>query len=334
MPTGEAPPEAPNPDDAQPLAENPDHAGVLDDELEAVAQTIFGSQDDAPAATDADVVEPEGDEPSGDDEAGDAGTGGDGAEGAPAPPAADDTPDLFQITDDLSLTRAEAQELAEFQQYLRSDPRAAQAVVEALQALNTPPAPPETPPAPTQREVPEELDLDDPAIAALWHQHQATLDHIARLEATVQTHDNFVTQSAQEQMQTLLNSARTTYQAEHNLSEPEMQQVYDVAGRLQVLPALLSPVDPVTGVPRQVDQISAMKEAFEMARWNIPALREREMQLKVTEQKADTKRKQKLSSLGGSSGSAPRSVPEPKNEQERRAAMIAAVAEFQNGEGA
>lgn len=332
MPVGEAPTEPPNPDEVTPLGENPEHGGVLDDDLEAAAQAAFN----APA--DAGEVEPTGDEPTGDDDTGAGAEGGEGAEGAPTPPAAEEppAPDVFQINDELALTREEATNWAQFQQYLRDNPVVAARLQTALEAeeaaATTPPTPPaaETPPT---REIPEGIDLDDPAIAALWNQHTATLDHIARLEATVQAHDQYVTNTSQQQMETLLNQARVTFKEKHSLTEAEMQKVYDVTGRLQVLPALLSPVDPVTGTPRQIDPLSAMGEAFELARWNIPELREREMQLKVDEQKTDTKRKQKLSSLGGSSGSTPRTVPEPKTQAERREAMIAAVAAAQSGEG-
>lgn len=328
---GTPPPEAPDPDEVAPLADSPEHGGVLDDDLEAAAAAAF----DAPAATDTGVVEPEGDEPAGDDETGaGAGTGGDGAEGAPAPPAADPDPNLIEVADGLVMTKEEAASWANFQLYLRENPHVAEAVTAALESAENPPAPTApAPSAPTTREVPEGIDLDDPAIAALWGQHTATLDHIARLEATVQAHDQYVNHSSQQQMESLLNQARATYKEKHNLSDEEMTRVYDVAGRLQVLPALLSPVDPLTGTPRKADPLAAMQEAFEMARWSIPELREREMQLKVDEQKTTTKRKQKLSSLGGSSGSSPRTVPEPKTQSERRDAMIAAVAAAQNGEG-
>lgn len=316
------------------LAGDDAHGGVTDDLLEAAAAAAFAPE--ATGTSDDEVLEGT--------DAGEAGaTGeGDGREGVPTPsPAPEDDPNLVQLADGIAVPRDELIQWTQFGQFLRENPEYAARVEAALSAdesaggVVAAPSPAGSPPAAASLATPPEgLDLDDPQIKALWDQHVATLNTIERLESNVQHLDQYVQHSQIETTQSLLNTARASYQSANNLSDTEMQTVYDVAGRLQVLPALLSPTDPITGVPREVDPLSAMQEAFDLARWNIPELREREMKLKADEAKADTKRKQKLSSLGGSSGSVPKTTPEPKNAQERRAAMIAEVAAMYNGEGA
>lgn len=316
------------------LADNDTHGGVTDDLLEAAAAAAFAPSDEAAETS------PDEDEGTA---AGDAGaTGeGDGREGVPTPSPAPEE-DFVELADGVRVQRDELIQWVQFGQFLRENPEYA-AGVEAVLSGERESAPTAASPAlhpagvtgeAAAPQPPEGLDLDDPQIAALWNQHVQTLATIDRLEANVTHLDSYVQNAQVETTQSLLNTARATYQTANNLSDTEMQTVYDVAGRLQVLPALLSPTDPITGVPRQVDPLAAMQEAFELARWNIPELREREMKLKADEAKADTKRKQKLSSLGGSSGSVPKTQPEPKNAQERRAAMIAEVAAMYNGEGA
>lgn len=324
MPYGDAPEETH--EEPTQLEANPEHGGVVDDDLEAAAQARLGT-DDAPAEQEPDDVDDEG--ANADDV--DGGTEGEdeGREGVPS-----SSPDVIEVADGVSLTREEAVAWAQFGDYLRANPEMADAVAAVLEGGKPEPQPEPQPKTATDDKIPDGIDLDDPAIAALWNQLQSEREHISRLEAMVEQHDDYVTHATQQTTQSLMNQARATYKETHNLSDTDMEKVYDVAGRLQVLPALLAAVDPVTGLPRQIDPLAAMQEAFEIARWNVPELREREMQLKVDEQKSDTKRKKKLSSLGGTSGSVPKTSPEPKTEQERRAAMIAEVASMINGEGA
>lgn len=346
---------------------------ITDEQLEAAAVARFGAppteSDEAAeaalaAAGDAPTTDDDALPPSTGGEAGDldgaaADGGGEGAEGAQPPPAAevpvppaptgdagvDLSNQLIDLGNDLSLTRAEAEQWANFGHFLRANPDTAQAIAAVLEAAETgQPVPPAQAPqapaggpetgsqAPTVDATPPEgLDLDDPAIKFLWDQHVAQQTVVADLQAQVGRTQDFVTNQQMQQTESMLNTATAAFAEKHHLTAEEMQKVRDVTGRLQVLPALLSPFDPITAAPRQIDPLAAMDEAFMMAMWNIPEFREREVAARVEEQKVDTKRKGKLASLGGTSGSIPRTPAAPTNKQERTAAMVAEVAEMMKG---
>lgn len=304
----------------------------LDEDLQTALEAQFGGESPA-ATTPEDDVEPN-DGGADDEPGGEEGAGGEDVEGA-SPPATE--PTMLDLGDGVQIALDEARTLHGFGQFLRENPEIAARVEAALrggEASDTTTAPtPEPVGEFTPPEPPEGVDLDDPAIAALWQQHVDTLAWQARTEALIRAHDNYISQSAQETMQSLANQARTSYQQENNLSDSEMAKVYELAGALQVLPALMQPVDPVTGLPRPVDPLAAMKQSFDIARWQIPELREREVQTLAESRSTESKRKKKLSSLGGSGGTAPKTKPEPTTEAGRRAAMIEQVAAYQRGEG-
>lgn len=339
------------PDDA--LNADPEHGGVTDDALEAAIQNSpWGNptqHDDAPAPEDGATTD--------DAPAGEAGTqtGGDtgeaaaegSVEGATPPPAAEETPpqvdlnEVIEIAPGVEMTRADAARWASFQGELQENPELAQRVAAALRAgyagEGTPQAPPAAPPAPPVDETPqppEGLDLDDPQIAMLWQQHVDNQARYAQLEQRLLIHDEHIANTQRQTTESLINTARTGFQEKHHLSDTEMQNVYDLCGELQVLPALLSTTDPATGQPRQVDPIAAMDRAFDIARWQIPELRQREIDAQLEQAKTDTKRKKKLTSLGGSSGSAPRTTQVPNTPAGRREAMIREVAGMMTGQGA
>lgn len=313
---------------------------ALDADLEAAAAAQLGS----PAATPTnDDAEPsgEGSEPSGGEE----GAEGGDVEGAPSSaPSGDEPPEpteptMLDLGDGVQITLDEARTLQGFGQFLRENPEIAGRVAAVLEGgdeasgTHTAPTRAPVPTGFTPPEPPEGIDLDDPAIAALWNQHVDTLAAQTRMEEMLRQHDDWINRSSRETLQSLTQEARQSYQTEHNLSDAEMAKVYEVAGSLQVLPSLMQPTDPITGVPRAVDPMAAIKQSFEIARWQIPELREREVQLLVEQRKPEEQRKKKLSSLGGSGGTAPKTKPEPKTEADRRAAMIEQVAAYQRGEG-
>lgn len=313
-----------------PLVDDPLHGGVEDEALEAAAAAQFAPAPET-GAEGGDDLAPEA--VSEDETGGDTGevAGTEHVEGEVPSPAA--TEDLIDLGDGATWTRQQAKDWRDFQTFLEANPEYADRVREAL----TPQAPtptPATPPASSTPDVPEGIDLDDPAIAALWNQHVDQLAQMEQLRQTLAAHDTYINQSQLQTTESLVNTARTSYQTEHNLSNEEMGRVFDLTAQLQIIPALMQSADPATGLPRQVDPLAAMNQAFEVARWQIPELREREIESRLEAGKADNKRKKQLSSLGGSSGSVPKSKPEPRNEAERRAAMIEMVAGFQSGQGA
>lgn len=234
----------------------------------------------------------------------------------PAPSA-----DAWTYDDGLRIDRDQARIYAEFEQFLINNPQVAQAISQTIGAQGEPAKPEPQAPA-----VPEGLDLDDPAVRALWNELVAQRDLVARANETLQRHESQLTQQNQSTTESLINNASLQFAKDHDLSETEMKRVRDTAGRLQVLPALISPTDPITGVPRKVDPMAAIQEAFNIAYWQLPELREREMQRLTKKQRDDRKRKGKLAALGGTSGSVPRQVNVPNDPAARRQAMIAEIA--------
>lgn len=86
-------------------------------------------------------------------------------------------------------------------------------------------------------------------------------------------------------------------------------------------------IDPRTGLPvTNPNPIEAVTVAMEMAMWALPEFRTKAIKDEVKTARSDRVRKGKLTAISGNSGSASRSTPAPKNEAERRAAMIAEVA--------
>jgi hypothetical protein len=94
----------------------------------------------------------------------------------------------------------------------------------------------------------------------------------------------------------------------------------------------MAPIDPVSGLPRNVDPLKALEDAFDLAHWQIPRLRDKELAEVQSATRTSNKRKAKLSSLGGASGSVPRQQNTvPTNKQERRQAMLAEMTQMLNG---
>lgn len=245
----------------------------------------------------------------------------------PESPATPTAQDVWEYENGLRIDREQAQVYAEFERFLLENPQVAEAISNAVNAQRAPAAPTaeQTPQSPAPSAPPEGLDLDDPAVRILWEELQsqraATQQVLARHEQQLNNQNQATTES-------LINRASLEFQKAHSLSNDEMTKVKDAAGRLQVLPSLMQPLDPFTGQPRRVDPMQAIEKAFDIAYWQMPELRDREMQRVTKQAREDRKRKTKLSALGGSSGSTPRSVNVPNDPKARREAMIAEIAGF------
>lgn len=327
---------------------------ITGENLEATAAQMFGEEitasaedepgDDAEQTDDA-LPDSTGDQ---EDDTGAAEGGGDeGAEGVESPPPADGQgatagdqliADVIDLGNNETMSKAEAAEWHQFAGFLRANPdKAAQiaAVLEGQPAqgqegTGTPAPGPQTGSQPATLTPPEGLDLDDPGIRLLWEQHVAQAEALANVTERVQQQEAVVAQQTYSSNEELLNTARATYAESHKLSADDMKQIEEVTTRMQVLPAILAPFDPVTGAPRQVDKLAGIQQAFDMARWAIPEFRQRELDAQVEAAKVDNKRKKKLSSLGGSSGTSPRTEQVPNTPAGRREAMIQEVARIQN----
>lgn len=183
---------------------------------------------------------------------------------------------------------------------------------------------------------PEDLDLDDPSIRALWESHvqtQAALfDRVQSIEQFSQFTAEQVMRDQRLQTEQLVEAGVSQFQQSRNLPDEEVNNLRQIAARLNVIEGLMSGVDPLTGAPFTPNLTTAAARALEIAYYSIPEYRQREMIQIAERQREDTIRKQKLAGVAGTSGSAPRINPTvPQNEAERRAAMVSAVAAMQNG---
>lgn len=247
----------------------------------------------------------------------------------------------FITLGDRKIAKDEVLALANFQQFLKSRPDIQRGLHDLMQgrANLVPKNEANYQDVPKQdfakSRVPEDLDLDDPSIKAVWEEAQALRSVVAELRNQVGTHNEIISTQQQQNSKAFLVQAETDFAKEHDLNTDDLVKIKEVAGRLGILPNLLSPIDPLTGLPREVNPLAAIKQTFATAYSMMPEF-ETKRQSKIAQaQQADRQRKKKLSSLSGTSGSVPRSTTrkEPTNAQERRQAMIQDVAQSMFGNG-
>jgi len=259
------------------------------------------------------------------------GEGGDGSGSAgsvePEPTTSIPTPEEWAWEDGFKLTKDQARYYAELEAYLYANPAAAETIKKALTSQE----PQAT--TPTQVEKPAatvpDIQLDeftDPTVKAIYEKMQEQEAELARLRDSTSGITDYVTTQQQQTAESLMNRATSSFKEQHSLTDEEMSRLTEVTARLQILPSLMNPVDPISGQVRKVDPLAAIEEALNTAYWQIPEFRDRAISQTIESQNRDRQRKQKLSSLQGSSGSVPREAPVPSTEHERRQAMIAEVA--------
>lgn len=324
-------------DTDQELQEIPDR--MSGEALEEAAKNFFASLDEDESESDPkETEETEEESPSVDDEQ--SPDGGDGSgEGSDSSPLSSPLPDILDFGDKGKVSRAEVENLLAFQAFVQANPAVAQqiaAVVEGADSdtIANPKAPTTTPDGkPYSEKVPEGLDLEDPAIAALWNEHLEVRRRLDSLQPQVDFATKTLNTQQAEQAGVFLSRVRDSFAKEHDLTPEDVARVQEIAGRMNILPALMAPIDPLTGLPRKVDPLSAIESAFKSAYAIMPEFEAKRL-AKVNEQtRKDITKKKKLSSLAGSSGSVPKSQSqrEPKNAVERRNAMIAEVAQSMFG---
>lgn len=179
--------------------------------------------------------------------------------------------------------------------------------------------------------LPDDLDLDDPAVKALLpllQQQQTILQSLTQQQEVTQRQ---LYENQREQTTAIANRVQASFKKQYGLEDGEMEELHTIAGRLQVLPSLMSGVDPWTGMPTKPDPMSAIERAYEMALYSTPKYRNKVIQPESERVVKDNTRKKKLSSLSGNSGSSPRTPAAPRNDLERRNAMISEVTAAMNG---
>lgn len=174
--------------------------------------------------------------------------------------------------------------------------------------------------------LPEDIDPEDPGIKFLLGRLAEADQRYEQVVGRLDSIEPQLQQQTANNAQAIVHRAARSFQSDRGLTDEQMAKVQEHAASMQVLPALMSPVDPVTNLPRQVDPLAAVEQALDMAYWQVPEFREAEIQRQLTQKKEDDTRKAKLGALSGNSGSVPRTKPEPKTPEEMRQAMIEELA--------
>lgn len=299
---------------------------VTPETLDAAAERLLAPPGDAdePQAPEP-PAEPEeaGEAPAETEEAGEPAVGGEAAEGDDdaAPPAA--APATFRF-DDLDVTVDEelARNYALFEHRLRTDPDFMAAVAQAIQpgpgTSTTRPEPP--PPVSATMEPPAEVDFDDPALAWIAGQMRTLAEATQATNAQVAAATRWIETQQADVARSVVEQAVGAFATERGLTADEIAEVRTYAGTRVQLPANAA-----------TDPAGTIRTALETAYWAIPKFRERAVEAATGQAETDRKRQRKLGAVAGSSGSVPRNNPEPRNADERKAALKAAVYEMWQG---
>ena len=130
---------------------------------------------------------------------------------------------------------------------------------------------------------------------------------------------------------TQINKAHADFQARYQLDDNAMNALETSIAQAQVLPGLAQ---------REGSIEKGMNTALEMMFWTTPTYRDAWQAQRTTSLQAEqaaeeqaTIRKQHLTALSGSGGSAPRREPVPSSPEDRHQAMVQEIAAAMNGSG-
>lgn len=331
------------------LSTHDEHGGVTDSELEAwladhplsgpFASDPHPPTDDptpVPAEPVPAQVEPDSEpspvtdpvtEPEPDAEPSSAPEGEPGGEGDGEPTPVTDDPQASPLTPD------ELAQLQSIRDAITNDPALRDRIVDYYNGGGGAPAPiaqqVSPPPPPVPAFDPSSLDLTDPSVAALYSyltEQQATIESLRQSQTQIA---NQSYEAMRVQTDALYKRAADSFRESRSLDDTEMDRVASVAARLNVLPALMSGVDPLTGLPSRPDPITAMTRALDIAYNSIPEYAAKVKAAAEQTQRRHNSRKQKLAAVQGSSGSVPRTPAPPADPKQ---AMIQEVAAMMSGD--
>lgn len=318
-------------------------ADITDESLEAAFAGVFDTPD--PNAQ----GELEGADETSDDEAadGDTDTGDDAASGAdddggaveePADGEEGQSPEHEPADEptnirigDVELSLEDAQSLVQLQQLLSTDPAFAQHLVGYFQGPQSvlpeqqqrqepiTPQPADDPQPPFS--LPADY-LENEVVKALYDINVQQWKQIQQLQESFQVVNNDVAERRRQELVGLADTVAEQFQSAHNLSAEEMTTLRQRAGQLGIVTNLVNQGRPVT---------EAFQQALEITYWSTPEYRTRDLSTNMEANNQARKRKAKAASISGSAGSAPRTVPKPKTEQEKREAMVAEIADKWQG---
>lgn len=238
--------------------------------------------------------------------------------------------------------------LAQFDDLLRSDPRFAQHVQSYITGQPSPNQPPVAPHQPAAESedflVPEEVDLNDPAMR-FFAERLATQQEEIRTQRRAISQFQQQAQIQQERSSSdIIASAQRRYIDQHpEVSAQEWDQIRGVAARSGYVNALMGGVDPITGYPVNMDTETALLRAFELSSTHVESLMNKRADARVAKQQEsaamqqqDQTRKARAGALSGSPASTTPRIPTAVDvrglsQQERSALMIAELAQGEGG---
>lgn len=256
----------------------------------------------------------------------------------------DPTTDLKWVFEDgLEIDRGKARNLALFDAWLGANPLEAARLagvaqgeldVVPLTGRGVPDASitgtiPTTPANIAATNVPEDIDMDDPVQRRIWNELQETRQQIAQQNELLQRHQEQIDQTSRNTTEALVKRISEEYREKNGLSADDLSIIRRRAA--QLIPQFTNPIDPETGLPRQIDPVYAIEQSLDAAKWSIPEFRNRALESLAKDKLDDLRKKSKLTSLGGTSGSVPRKATTPSTDEERRQAMIREVAAEMSG---
>lgn len=251
---------------------------------------------------------------------------------SPTPPEEPQTDDFLDLGG-TRYPRSQIEAAAQFQQHLTTDPQLQRLITDYLTGATAVQPEPTTPQSPTPVGPPEELDMDDPQMRAIYALIQSQSDQIAQLNRGLQTTHQQSIAAQQQQIDAQWRTASTAFAKDNNMEMPEVERLSQVAARLGVLPQLMQGIDPVTGSPSSPDPIRAFQRALEIAMYSVPEYRDQAFRRSVKTQQEESAKRKLLGAVGGSSGSVARTTTPPKpGTNDARKAMLAEVGQMLTGE--
>lgn len=241
-----------------------------------------------------------------DDDAGDDTDPTGAPQNAPAPASAN-APADFTLSNGQTISREDAERLYNFDQYLRANPDKAAAVNAAIAGQPTP-AQPAVPEAAAQAstweepEVPDFLDLDDPAQKFQWDTHVQTqkvlFEQEQRSQKFFQQQAETTRQSQVRQAETDMAAALVQFKTTHpNLNEDDIVAIRKAAGPF--VQGMLAQLPPVEGLIRSMEVGGMMDEGLR-TKLTDPTVRTR------SEAQQTRHRKRISGAISGSPRSAPK----------------------------
>lgn len=232
----------------------------------------------------------------------------------------------FDLGDGKKVTADQARRYLEFEAFLEANPAYGEVLTGLLTNKYRAVPVEEEPVVPQSPQIPAEIDAEDPAVRFLLSriddQNARLTDALNRLN----THEAQLTATRNANAEVAIGTARESFQKDHDLTDEQMNKVYDQAKlvNLQAFPEMQA-IDE-KGLPRKTDPVGAMLRAFDMAYRSLDEFHDIEHERWLTTYQADQERKRKLNALGGTAGSISRTPREPSTPAERRQAMIDEVA--------